>query len=93
MKYSYNRFIHLLIVIGSMIALEILAARHFNNVLSMSSSLPANQTVTPVISAVNRGNEIDIHATSLSQTDTGVQSSDTKEENWATTKSIIKIIL
>lgn len=76
-----------------MIVLEILAARHFNNVLSMASSLPTKQMLTPVIRSVTGGNETDIHATSLSQRDTGVQSSDLQEENWAITKSVIKIIL
>jgi len=89
MKYSYNLYFHLLIVIGSLIALEILAAKHVNNGFPMTGP-PAAILVKSSMSEVRR---TESEAASFSSVGAGVKANDAQEETWENTKFIISIIL
>jgi hypothetical protein len=84
---------YLLIAAGSMIALEILAQRHYDNTLSVVSEGSVEPIDMPVQSSMTRAHKTALDTSSFSSTDSRDLTNDAPEENWVNTKSIIKIIL
>ena len=93
MKYYYNHFVHLLIVIGSLIVLEILAAKHVNQGFSTTGPPAVEQSAIPSTGSMNGSSTTALGAGSASSGVTGVQTDDAKVEDWENTKFNIRIIL
>ncbi len=93
MKYYNNHFVHLLIVIGSLIALEILAVKHVNHGFSMTGQPAVEQSTIPSTGSMKGSSTTALGAVSASSGATGVQTGDAKVEDWENTKFNISIIL